>query len=174
MRLKLFQPAIVLTAILICLNCGQRTKVSDAKAELLFQGDKSKLSANVFENLDYQVKSFGEDPPDDWHKQNFQTLWTRDYQVKRQTSLKEQSNTFPRYTVVEEVYETEELAAVRFKRIQDKPPGLPVEQREYWIVTGFQYGKNVYFIQTDSVLFSYYMEDFAEKLAAEINKKFKN
>ena len=94
----------------------------------------------------------------------------RSYQVKRRTSVKEEAYTFPRYTVIEEVYENEELAAKRLERIQEKPPNLSGEYAEYWIVTGFQHQKNVYFMQTDSVMFSYYMDDFAGKLAKEISK----
>ncbi|HEX8247577.1 MAG TPA: hypothetical protein VF599_05290 [Pyrinomonadaceae bacterium] len=116
------------------------------------------------------MKNFGEGLPGEWLKTQFQTLWTRGYQIKRRTSVKEQADTFPRYTVVEEVYETGDLAANRLKRIQEKPPNLPVEEQEYWIVTGFQHQKNVYFVQTDSVLFSYYMKDFAAKLNEKLQQ----
>jgi hypothetical protein len=141
---------------------------SGTETEIRYNGDKSKLSAEVFEKLDYQIKNFGEAPPDDWKKAEFRTVWVRNYQVKRNTSLQEAQNTFPRFTVVEEVYENEESAAKRLERIQEKPPDLQPEDREYWMVTGFRNQKNIYFIQTDSAMFSYYMDDFAGKLAEEI------
>ena len=146
----------VLSVILLCLSCN-----SNFKVEAQLKSEKSKLSAKVFEKLDYKVKEFSENSPDDWHKSQFQTLWAINYRVKRRTSVKEQTKTFPRYTVIEEVYETEELASKRLERIHEKPPNLPIEQLEYWIVTGFQNKKTVYFIQTDSVLFSYYIRTFA-------------
>ncbi len=153
----------ILAVIIFCFGCN-----SNYRVEPKFHGEKSKLSAELFEKLDYNVKSFGENLPDDWRKSQFQTVWKRGYFVKRRTSVKESANTFPRYDVVEEVYETEELAANRVKKIKDRPPEFINE--EYWIVTGFQHQKNVYFIQTDSVMFSYYMDDFAGKLAKEISK----
>lgn len=170
MRQKLFQITFILAAIFFYLDCNSNFKVPNSKIETQYAGEKSKLSAEVFEKLDYQVKSIGESLPDEWRKEQFQTAWIRSYQIKRRTSLKEQAYTFPRYTVVEEVYETENLAADRLKRIQEKPPNLSAEYAEYWIVTGFQSRKNVYFIQTDSVLFSYYMKDFANKLAGEVGR----
>ena len=160
----------VLSAIIFCLSCSPIFKVANSKAELQYFGDKSNLSAAIFEKLGYQVKSFTEGNPSEWHKENFQTLWSRTYQVKNQTSLKEQANTFTRYMVVEEVYANTELADERLKRIQEKPPDLTLETQYYWMVTGFQYQKNVYFIQTDAVVFNYYMGDFADKLAKEIRK----
>jgi hypothetical protein len=165
MRQKLFQITFITAAIFFCLSCR-----SNSKIETQNTGEKSKLSAEVFESLDYNVKNFGEGLPGEWLKTQFQTLWTRGYQIKRRTSVKEQADTFPRYTVVEEVYETGDLAANRLKRIQEKPPNLPVEEQEYWIVTGFQHQKNVYFVQTDSVLFSYYMKDFAAKLNEKLQQ----
>jgi hypothetical protein len=86
------------------------------------------------------------------------------------TSVNEQPNTFPRYIVIEEVYDTEYLAAKRLERIQEKPPNPPIEEQEYWMVTGFRHGRNIYFIQTDAIVFLYYMKDFADNLAKEIDK----
>ena len=167
---RYFQFAWILSAILFCQSCSPIAKVSNPRPELQYVGDKSRLSAEVFEKLGYQVKSFTEGNPSEWHKEKFQTLWSRSYQVKNRTSLKEQANTFPRYTVVEEVYDNAELAAERLKGIQEKPPDLTVETQYYWMVTGFQHQKNVYFIQTEAVIFDYYMKDFADILAEEIKK----
>ncbi len=155
----------IFAAIIFCFGCS-----SSPKVEAQYSGEKSKLSTEIFEKINYKVKNFSEKPPSEWHKEQFQAIWTRNYFVKRRTSVKEATNTFPRYDVVEEVYETEDLAKKRLARIQEKPINLPVEQEYYWIVTGFQHQKNVYFIQTDSSLFSYYMGDFADKLAKEMNK----
>jgi hypothetical protein len=165
MKQKSSRFTYILAAMIFCFGCG-----SNSKIEAQYSGEKSRVSPEVFENIDYKVKSFSEKPPSEWHKTQFQTIWTRTYSVKRRTSVKEQAKTFPRYDVVEEIYETEDSAKQRLERIQEKPPNLPIEQQEYWIVTGFQYQKNVYFIQTDSSLFSYYMSDFADKLAKEIKK----
>lgn len=151
---------IILMMTAIFTGCRSNPKTEQ------YSGEKSKLSAEVFEKIDYKVKEFGEGAPDDWHKAQFQTVWQRSYFVKRNTSVKESENTYPRFWVCEEVYETENLAAKRLQRIKDKPPEFIDE--EYWIVTGFQQQKNVYFIRTDSVLFSYYMKDFADQLAAAI------
>lgn len=163
MKQILLQILLLQILLIVCLCC-----ISNPKTEIKYHGEKSKLSAEVFEKLDYKVKEFGESAPDDWHKTQFQTVWQRSYFVKRNTSVKESEKTYPRFRVREEVYETEDLAAKRLERIQDKPPQYINE--EYWIVTGFQHRKNVYFIRTDSVLFSYYMKDFADKLAIEIQK----
>jgi hypothetical protein len=165
MQQKITRFAYILAAIIFCFGCG-----SNSKIEAQYTGEKSKISPEVFEKLDYKVKSFSEKSPSEWHKTQFQTIWTRTYFVKRRTSVKEMSHTYPRYDVIEEIYETEDLAKQRLERIQEKPPNLSIEQQEYWIVTGFRHQKNIYFIQTDSSLFSYYMSDFADKLAKEINK----
>ena len=164
MRRDVSKFLIILATIIFCFGCN-----SNSKVEAKYYGEKSKLSADVFDKFDYNVKSSGESLPNEWRKTQFQTVWTREYRVKRRTSVREQADIFPRYTVIEEIYETEELAAKRLKRIQEKPPNLSAEYAEYWIVTGFQQQKNVYFVQTDSVLFSYYMNDFADNLAAEIH-----
>jgi hypothetical protein len=160
---NLFKFLSILAIAILCFYC-----ISNPKNEIQYNGEKSKLSKDVFKKLDYKVKEFSDSLPDEWHKTQFQTVWQRTYFVKRNTSVKEEENTYPRFWVREEVYETEDLAAERLKRIEDKPPQFINE--EYWIVTGFQHQKNVYFIRTDSVLFSYYMKDFADKLAAEIQK----
>jgi hypothetical protein len=160
---KLFRLSSITAIAILCIYC-----ISNPKTEIQYHGEKSKLSTEIFEKLDYKVKEFGESQPGDWHKTQFQTVWQRSYFVKRNTSVKESEKTYPRFHVREEVYETEDLAAKRIKRIEEKPPEFINE--EYWIVTGFQHQKNVYFIRTDSVLFSYYMKDFADKLAAEIQK----
>ncbi len=164
------QITYILAAIIFCLNCSSNSKISNSKTELQYLGDKSKLSAEIFEKLGYQVESFNENLPTEWHKEQFQTLWSRSYLVKNRTSLEEQLNTFPRYTVIEEVYDNAESAAERVKKIKEQPPNLPVEQQYYWMVTGFQHQKNVYFIQTDAAVFNYYMKDFADKLAEEVRK----
>ena len=161
MSKKLLQIGFILALAAIFVGCR-----SVSEAQIKYDGEKSKLPTKVFEKLDYKVKEFGESLPDDWHKTQFQTLWNRTYFVKRNTSVKESANTYPRFWVREEIYETEDLAAERLKRIEDKPPEFSNE--EYWIVKGFQNQKNIYFIRTDSVLFSYYMDDFADKLAAQI------
>jgi hypothetical protein len=163
MRQKLSQIAFVVALTVVFAGC-----YSNSKGQIKYDGEKSKLSAEVFERLDYQVKESAENLPGDWHREQFQTLWQRTFFVKRKTSLKEQANTFPRYWVREEVYENEDLAAKRLARIQEKPPDLSGPEQEYWIVTGFQVQKNVYFIQTDGVLFSYYIKDFAGKLSEAI------
>ncbi len=162
---KVSQIVFASIIVICCLNCNFNSETTASKNELQFSGEKSKLSAELFEQLDYQVKNVSEGAGSDWHKEQFQTLRQRTYQVKRRTSVKEESHTFPRFTVVEEVYETEDLAARRLERIQNKPQNLSAENDYYWIVTGFQNEKNVYFIQTDSALIGYYMEDFAGKLA---------
>jgi len=158
---KLFKLSYILAIAILCLYC-----ISNPKTEIQYHGEKSKLSAEVFGKLDYKVKEFDEGMPDDWHKAQFQTIWQRTYFVKRNTSVKEAEKTYPRFWVREEVYETEDLAAARLKKIEDKPPEYV--DFDYFIVTGFQRQKNVYFIQTDSVLFSYYMDDFAAKLSEQI------
>ena len=165
---KFSQIIFACAVVLACLGCNFNSQITASEDESKFFGEKSQLSAKLFEKLDYQVKDFSEGAADEWHKQQFQTLRQRVYKVKRTTPVKEESSTFPRFTVVEEIYETEDLAARRLEKIQDKPPNLPIEQQEYWIVTGFQNKENVYFIQTDSVLIGYYMQDFAAHLADEI------
>jgi len=167
-RRQIGKIAFVLAGAVLCFSCGSRFGVSDPDQNSRFLGPRSNLSPEIFEKLGYQVKSFDEGPASDWHRDQFHTLWSRNYFVKNRTSLKEQAATFPRYTVIEEVYETEDQAASRVERIQEKPPDLPIEEREYWMVTGFRRGRNVYFIQTDAAVFLSYMKDFAEKLAGEI------
>lgn len=163
MKRKITISAVFLAYTFLFLNCH-----SNPKTEIQYDGEKSKLSAEVFEKLDYKVKEFGEGAPDDWHKAQFRTLWNRTYFLKRNTSVKEAENTYPRFWVREEVYETEELAAKRLERIEDKPPEFNNDEYGmYWIVKGFQHQKNIYFIKTDSVMFSYYMDDFADRLSKE-------
>lgn len=168
MSQRILQTAITLAAVLFCLSCGLNPKVSISETEVRYQGEKSKLSVELFVKLNYQVKKFSENSPSDWHKEQFQTLWIRDFKVKRNASLTEQPDTFPRYTVIEEVYDTEQSAARRLERIQEQSSNLPTEQQYYWMVTGFRHHKNIYFIQTDTAAFDYYMKNFADKLSKEI------
>lgn len=79
--------------------------------------DRSGLSKALFKKLGYKVRNFEEAAPSEWLQQQFQTSLTRRYQVKSLTPLKRQPNMFPRYSVTEEVYETEALAIERIKRL---------------------------------------------------------
>jgi hypothetical protein len=74
--------AFLLTALLLCFSCESAHQVSTPKPDTQFFSPKSSLSAEIFEKLGYQVKSFDEGPPSEWLKEQFQTVWSRDYQVK--------------------------------------------------------------------------------------------
>lgn len=129
----------------------------------------------TFAEMDYQVKSKRSESPTDWEKEQFQMSGKTVYSVKRRTMLEGVwKDVYPRFEVTEEVFADEQSAEARLERIQEKPPNLPVEQDYYWMVTGFQRQKNVYFIQTDGTIFEESMKDFAGKLDKELSRDILN
>jgi hypothetical protein len=115
-------------------------------------------------SIGYQLKSSENKTISDWEKNQFQMLSKTVYKIKRRTALKAgQSKMYPRFDISQEVYANEALAKLRATRISAKPPDLPIEQREYWMVSGFRHKNIVYFISTDAIIFYEMMGEFVKK-----------
>ncbi len=133
--------------------------------------NKPDILTKKFVGIGYEVKSKESKIPTKWDKEQFQMLSKQVYKIKRQKPMKgDWNNVYPRFEVVEEVYENEEKAETRNRRIAEKPPNLPVEREEYWMVSGFQHGKKVYFISTDAIVFYEMMDEFIEKFQSAIKE----
>ena len=98
---RYFQFTWILSAILFCLSCSPIAKISNPKPELQYAGDESRISAEVFEKLGHQVRSFTEGNPSEWHKAQFQTLWVKSLSGQKPNFFERTSQHFPRYMVAE-------------------------------------------------------------------------
>ena len=136
----------------------------------IFAQVKPEIMTKKFTQIGYQTKSKENQTPSDWEKEQFQMLSKTVYKVKRITPLKGSQKMYPRFEVTEEVYENEENAKLRAARIREKPPNLPIEREEYWMVSGFRHKNIIYFTSTDAVLFYEGIGEFMQKFQNVIKR----
>jgi hypothetical protein len=122
----------------------------------------------ILSSFGYVIKKSDSAQPTTWEKAQYQTLAKKVIKIKSVKAVPRMSNTFYRFTVIEERYADAGSAEMRLSRLREKPPdmGNPEDNKTFPLRTGFQYGNCVYVVSTDVSMFDGEMNRIAKALKA--------
>lgn len=148
-----FLVSSVLVSSSIYSQAGQNTVQNDGKA------------TRDFSLPEYTVSELSAVEPSEWEQASFDLQSKKIYKLRSTQSIPGVKNTFYRFIVTVETYESKDEASVRIVRLHERPPGLTAEEsKAFPLRRGFQKDKNVYIVSTDAALFDQELDRVTEKL----------
>jgi hypothetical protein len=113
----------------------------------------------------YRTQKQPDSTPTEWEKKRFNIQAKRSIFAKSNTPVPGATDTYYRFTLIEEVYPDEEKAKYRLEHLFEKPPDFD-EQNIYSFTLrrGYQHRNRVYVIGTDAARFNSEMLKLAERL----------
>jgi len=136
-----------------------------ASEQAAYAQDKIEKTLSSF---GYIIKQSYSVQPDAKEKEQYQTLARRVIKIKSEKAVPRMSNTFYRFTVIEDQYA--DAGSAKTSLSQRGAPLVGGEPDALWklLCTKFQYGKNVYFVTTDAGIFSDEMKRIAKALETSL------
>ena len=116
---------------------------------------KPLLSQSEVTQLGFMTKAVRVSVQSQWDQEHFGTAAVVEQDIRSLTPMAENSSTFPRFTVVREIYDQPEAASNRLKRLRDHDPDLNDKMNARLVLRdGFATGETIWIVTTDAVVFS--------------------
>src|SRR5262245_13248018 len=154
---RITQITLLLFALTFVAGCTKQISLTPVAQEVQRRG--------------YSVKESTVDEPTDWQKSTFRMRSKKVFSFRANQPMPNARDTYCRFTLFEETYDSAADAEARLSRIHLADPTGPAEEQHYLSAMreGFRVGTVAYVFQTDAAIFW----DEIKRLAKELSAEFK-
>jgi hypothetical protein len=130
---------------------------------------KATRVAQEIERRGYHLKESAVVEPTAWQRSTFRIRSKQSFSFRAKQPLPAEPDTYCRFTLFEETYDSEADAQNRLTNIHLPDPTGPAEEQHYLSAmrTGFQIGKTAYVFQADAAIFWDEVQRLAKELAEQ-------